>query len=117
MNTLHPVYEPEKAQTLAQSMEEHGWVGVPLVVWNVYGQLLTGTHRYEAASNILGWDDSEIPTIDIEDVYSEDGKDFESILEVHGNPGPFANTWDNLVDVLNELSSEIRMKYGIEAEH
>lgn len=116
MNPLHFVDDPGKARALAADMENRGWVGSPLVVWSDYGQLLTGVHRYEAASEILGWSDSEIPTIDILDVFAEDSQDFSKILAKHGNPGPFANTWGAFVDMLDELSPTIREKYGLDIE-
>lgn len=111
MNPLHRVTDPEKVQTLAQSMEEHGWQGAPLVIWPVYEQLLTGVHRFTAAHEELGWDYSEIPTIDIADVFREDGLDFEQVLEEEGFPSYASSVFGR---VIQRLSPSILEKYGID---
>lgn len=113
MYTYHPVQEPEKVEALAKSMEENGWQGAPIVR---YGDLflLTGCHRYTAASEVLGWTDKEIPMIDIQDVFEEDGKDFDELHAEHGSPT--IDETDNLCDLLDELSEEIREEYGIDIQ-
>lgn len=111
MNPLHEVRDPEKVQRLAASMEANGWQGMPLVIWEVYGQLLTGVHRYEAAHEVLGWSDSEIPTIDIEDIFAEAGIDFHKALERYGNP--WVTNYE-FTRVLWELPEAIQAKYGID---
>lgn len=113
MYTYHPVYEPEKVTALAESMEENGWIGSPVVKWGEMN-LISGCHRYNAASKVLGWSDREIPMIDLEDLFEEDGKDFEALHAEHDNC-----TIDEdyeFVQLVHELSDEIRAKYGIEIE-
>ena len=113
MYTYHPVDEPQKVETLAKSMEKNGWVGAPLVKWGDMS-LLTGCHRYNAASKVLGWEDSEIPMIDLEDVFAEDDKDFAELHEKHGSP-TIDETY-NLCCLLDELSDDVRQKYGIDIQ-
>ena len=110
MNPLHEVRDLEKLATLTESIEEKGWQGVPLVIWGVYGQLLTGSHRF-AAARALEWDYTEIPTIDIEMVFAEAGLDFEAALVEEGNPS--FDQWD-FARVLDKLPEEIIEKYGID---
>lgn len=111
MVPLHEVHDMTKAEALAKSMERDGWKGAPLVCWQVYGDLLTGTHRYYAAHNILGWPDSDIPMIDIADVFEEAGLSFEACCETWGNP---YLTEEAFLSVLNELPQEVCNKYGID---
>jgi hypothetical protein len=113
MYTYHPVDEPEKVEMLAKSMEQDGWVGAPIVKWGEE-YLLTGCHRYNAAKS-LGWDDSEIPMIDLEDVFAEDDKDFTEYHEKHDEP-TIDETY-GLCCLLDELSDEIRQKYGIDIQY
>ena len=110
MTPLHKVTDHEKVEQLKKSIEQQGWQGAPLVKWDVYGDLLTGTHRYAAVKD-LGWEDNDIPAIDIEDVFTEANMDFDGILNEYGNP----YLTDPLFDcVLQSLPEDIRQKYGIE---
>ena len=113
MYTYHPVDDKAKVLTLAASMDENGWVGSPIVKWGEM-HLLTGCHRYNAASKFLGWSDSDIPMIDLEELFVEDGKDFAALHEAHG----FCTIDEDyeFVGLVHELSEEIRAKYGIEVE-
>lgn len=113
MYTYHPVYEPEKVVALAESMEENGWVGAPIVKWGEM-HLITGCHRYNAASRNLGWSDSEIPMIDLEDLFKEDGKDFAALHAEHD----YCTIDEDyeFIGLVLELSEEIRAEYGIEIE-
>lgn len=111
MQPLHSVQDQEKVERLAQNMEEQGWQGAPLVKWDVYGALVTGVHRYEAAHAVLGWQDSEIPMIDLAEVFAEDGLDFVDCLNEEDNP---YLTDARFEYVVNRLSPATREKYGID---
>ncbi len=110
MVPLHEVRDHEKVERLAADMEENGWQGAPLVKWDPYRDLLTGTHRYAAARS-LGWDDSEIPMIDIAEVFEEDGLNFEECLAEYNYP--YLGDFDFEI-VLQKLSYETTEKYGIQ---
>lgn len=110
MIPYHEVHDYKLMKKLMESLEANGWVGAPLVVWE--GEyLITGAHRYAAAME-LGWDESDIPTIELADVFAEAGLDFEQLHAEYGYP-----TIDEhalLVELLNELPEEVREKYGID---
>lgn len=110
MEPLHEVRDKEKLERLVESLEEKGWEGVPLVIWPVYNQLLTGSHRYAAAKE-LEWADSEIPVIDIEEIFVEAGLDFQKVLKKHGYPFYCES---GFLKVLWTLPQPIRDKYGID---
>lgn len=110
MIPLHRVEDQNKVTMLMKDIREHGWNGAPLVIWEVYGQLITGVHRYAAVKG-LGWDDSEVPTIGIDEVFEEADLDFDVVLEENGNPSVDD---DDFLRVLNELPLVIRSKYGID---
>ena len=113
MYTYHPVEDPTKVSMLAESIDTTGWQGMPLVRWGEM-HLITGCHRYNAASKVLGWTDKDIPMIDLEEVFSEDGLCFSELHEVFQNC-----TIDESYDfcqLLDELSGDIKAKYGIDIE-
>src|SRR2546430_9254865 len=110
MNPYHEVVDQDKVESLAKSMERDGWQGSPLVKWDVYGDLITGVHRYAAAQS-LGWADSEIPMIDIGDVFTEAGLNFDAVLKGYDNPYLSDAMF---VSVLYELPDAMREKYGID---
>lgn len=105
----HEVNDWAKVEALAESMERDGWQGAPLVRWDNY--LITGTHRYYAASRLLEWSDGKIPTITLEELYEEAGMDFAEMEEALADYVICAN-YDELL--VNELPAEIREKYGID---
>lgn len=113
MYTYHPVDDKAKVQMLAESMEANGWQGSPLVKCGEM-HLITGCHRYTAASKVLGWSDKEIPMIDLENLFEEDGKDFEALHAEH-NYCTIDEDYE-FVQLVHELSEEIRAQYGIEIE-
>lgn len=114
MYTYHPVQEPEKVEALAESMGEQGWQGAPLVKWGEM-HLLTGCHRYNAASKVLGWSDKQIPMIDLEKVFAEDGLDFACKHAEH-NSCTIDESYD-FCQLLDELSDDIKAKFGIDIEY
>ena len=107
----HAVVDPRKVSGLAADMQKRGWQGAPLVRWDNY--LITGVHRHAAAKK-LGWEDSDIPTVPIEDVFGEAGLDFVQSHRNHGEPT--VDDHGNLVDMLQELPHSLRTKYGIDLE-
>jgi hypothetical protein len=111
MITLHEATSQSKIKDLESSLEEKGWIGAPLVLIDDNGYLLTGTHRFIAAQN-LGWIDLEIPTIFLEEVFEEDGKDFETTAQEWDYPTPGNGVFYQMIT--SELSEEIREKYGID---
>lgn len=113
MYTYHPVDDKQKVQNLATSMKENGWVGAPIVKWGSEA-LLTGCHRYNAASKVLGWADRDIPMIDLEELFEEDGKDFEELHAAHNYPTTNDSDAYDFCQLLDELSDEIRAEYGID---
>jgi hypothetical protein len=110
MIPYHEVRDYEHMKKLMASMEANGWVGAPLVIWDDE-YLITGSHRYAAAME-LGWDESEIPTIELAEVFAEAGLDFEQLHAEYGYPT--IDEHGMLVALLNELPEEIREKYGID---
>lgn len=111
MLTYHPVVSWQKVSELTESMEENGWQGAPLVVAD--GEyLITGTHRYTAASRNLNWSDYQIPTIELAEVFAEDGKDFEALHAEYGSPT--IGETGMFEALLGELSYDICQKYGID---
>ena len=110
MIPYHEVRDYEHMRKLMASMEANGWVGAPLVIWD--GEyLITGSHRYAAAME-LGWTESDIPTIELSEVFAEAGLDFEALHAEHGYPT--IDEHGKLVALLDELPEEIREKYGID---
>jgi hypothetical protein len=116
MYTYHPVDDKDKVARLAESMETNGWQGAPIVKWGEQ-QLLTGCHRYNAAAKTLGWSDKEIPMIDLEDVFAEDGKDFETLHAEHNSPTTSDSDVYDFCQLLDELSDDIKARYGIDIEY
>ena len=109
---LHNVRDEQRLASLIESIAANGWSGAPLVKWGDHN-LITGSHRY-AACKALEWEDRDIPTIDIEDIYAEAGLDFDTLHADHDSPT--ISDWYDLVRLLNELPQAIRDKYGIDAE-
>lgn len=109
MQTPHEIMEQEKFEAIAQSLEENGWIGGPLVKWGD-DCLMTGSHRYPAAKS-LDWTDAEIPMVDLEDVFAEAGLDFAELHEAYDAP-TYDEIWGS--GLLNELPSATRDEYGIQ---
>lgn len=109
MNPLHEVHDEAHMLALAESMAANGWVGAPLVCWD--DNLLTGTHRYAAATRVLEWSDRDIPTISIYDVFAAEGLDWDAVVE---EECPWWQRMTDLEDALNRLSAEGRATYGID---
>lgn len=94
-----------KVEKIKASMEQNGWQGASIVVWG--DTLITGNHRY-AACNAL---DVEPETITLEEIFEEDGLNFDECHEKSGYPT--ANEIFSS-DLLHFLSDEIIEKYGIQ---
>jgi len=110
MIPYHEVRDYEHMRKLMASMEANGWVGAPLVIWDDEF-LITGAHRYAAAME-LGWAESEIPTIELAEVFAEAGLDFDALHAEYDYPTIGEHSL--LVELLKELPEEIREKYGID---
>lgn len=104
----HEPRDPAKLAALAESMGRDGWVGPPVVVDGE--QALTGSHRI-AAWRSLGRPDSEIPTIELSEVFVEAGLNMQECHEFWGRP-----TIDDsgFAQFIGELPRGIREKYGLE---
>lgn len=110
MIPYHEVHDEAHKEALMKSLKEHEWVGAPLVIWD--GEyLLTGSHRYAAAME-LGWSESDIPTIELSEVFAEAGLNFEELHRAYGSPT--ISDHGMLVALLQELPDGIRQKYGID---
>ena len=111
MIPLHDIRDEAKVKRLADAMDAGGWQGPPLVIWDVYNELITGVHRYAAAQQ-LGWEDSEIPTVDIADVYVEAGLDFSTVSKEWGDPEIRDAEFAAMLDIT--LPTAIKDRYGID---
>lgn len=106
----HEIRDRAYVAELAASIAANGWQGAPLVVWEDF--LITGTHRY-AACQSLDWTDSEIPTIDLTEVFEEAGMD---LLSTHADEDSPTVDEPSFLYVLQALPVAIREKYGIDRE-
>ncbi len=107
--TLIPLHDPtdgDKVAELVASMSRDGWQGPPLVCDG--DQLLTGAHRYVAARAV----GIEIPTIEIRDVFTAAGLDFDEIHEAAGCPT--IDQWSDWEWILHHLPRQVREEYGID---
>lgn len=93
-----------KVNAIIDDMKNNGWIGAPIVVWD--DTLVTGNHRYAACQEI----DMEPETIELSEVFEEDGLNFEEEHAIAGYPC----SSDNLAYFLSALSDEIINKYGIQ---
>jgi hypothetical protein len=75
---IHGVLDEVKRTTIAESMEENGWVGVPLLVWG--RQLLTGSHRYAAAKDA----GIALQLVDYADLFSFDDETEAALEDCEG---------------------------------
>lgn len=104
----HAVRYKDIFETLKKSLAENGWMGIPLVIEG--NQLLTGSHRFFAA-RALGWNNNDIPTIDLADVFAEAAMDYYSLFKKHGKPMVGDNArWNTFT---SDIPFEIRRKYGL----
>lgn len=105
----HEVTDPEKYERLKKSIAADGWQGVPLIVHQDI--LLSGSHRYQAVKD-LGWDDGDIPVMELWDVFREVGLNFYALHKRRGKPQVRNNApWNNFMT--EELHYEMRLKYGL----
>jgi hypothetical protein len=75
INPVHGVTDDSKLAALAASMEEHGWIGAPILVDGE--QALTGSHRHAAANKT----DTEIPCVEVRDLCQAYGIDWDALLD------------------------------------
>jgi len=87
-----------------------GWTGSPLVADGE--QLITGTHRHYAWTRLLDNDEADIPTVDIRDIFSTEGLDYDALMADEMQ----YSIWDDaIVYVIDHyLSPTIRNEYGID---
>lgn len=105
----HPLEDRGKYDAITADMVRRGWHGTPLVRWG--DNLLTGAHRSRAAAS-AGL--HEVPTVNLPDVFREDGKDFQAYWRHFDqpsitNPGAVAQ-------LVTQLSDRTRAKYGIDIQ-
>jgi hypothetical protein len=110
MITAHEVQDIEHAEAIAKSMRENGWVGGPLVTNESGDELITGTHRHYAWTEILGRDESDIPTVAIDELCEEYGISWADLCE------EFIWADDPGYEATKSLPTEMRRDYGIDTE-
>ena len=83
----NPVEDQDLFAALRHSMEEHGWRGRPLLVYQQMGswRAVTGSHRYAAAKAAKI---AKIPCIILPDSRLPDGGTLWSALDAADNSGP-----------------------------
>lgn len=111
MLTKHEITDWEKYEQIKESLKIHGWVGAPLVLADDNGNLITGTHRYYAATAV-GYQDCEIPTVLLEDIFTEAGLDLDTIASEWEYPTLFEPIFEQMINA--ELPQGILNKYGIQ---
>ena len=107
--TIHDINDDAKVSELVASMQAKGWVGMPIVIWD--DKALTGVHRIAAAEI------AEIrpETIDLADVFAEDGADFDEAVEAYQYAQERNAEWTAGLDTMyGLLSAATRDKYGIQ---
>lgn len=77
---LHDAVDPAKRDTLTAAMEEHGWVGAPIVILSEV-QALTGSHRIAAAVKA----DVDVPRVTVEDLCEAYDLDWGAVRDEHGD--------------------------------
>lgn len=109
--TYHEVQDTAKLEDIKRSLQERGWIGMPLVRVGEE-QLITGCHRYNAVKD-LEWIEEGfvVPTIVIEDVFEEAGLDFNERWQAEGEPTIDEYGFRSLIESLPE---DIKAKYGID---
>ena len=103
-NSYQDYIDSDKVTEIANSIQNNGWQGSPIVVWG--DTLITGNHRY-AACKELGIDPE---TITLEEVFTEDGVDFDEAHDECGRP----TADESLSELFYYLSDETIEKYGIQ---
>lgn len=102
----HSAYDKDHLADLVKSMQAFGWVGAPLVKYDE--QLMTGSHRYEAAC-IVGLD--TIPVVDYKDIFSTEYTDDELddiVADEH--------SWVvDLTQIAHKSDPEIAAELGLDA--
>lgn len=105
----HEVRDAEHLRALIDSIAANGWQGAPLVVMDRVN-LMTGSHRY-AATQALGWDDDDVPTIELADIFADAGLDLDATMAIEDCDGVDSA---NLAHVTNALPAAVREQYGID---
>lgn len=109
MIRYHEATDASHVAELAASMEANGWQGAPLVLLGE-SELLTGAHRHTAYVEVFG-SDYGIPTVLLEDLFTDAGLDLATVMEDEG----CEYIGDGYtVEVIDHLPVEIRDEYGID---
>ncbi len=103
MIRYHEATDANRVAELVASMEVNGWQGSPLVTLGD-GELLTGAHRHTAYVQVFDTDYG-IPTISLDDVFTEAGLDLAGVMEEERC---------ELIYVLDHLPADVRQEYGID---
>lgn len=104
----HSVTDQAHCEAIKQSLSESGWTGSPLVSDGYF--LITGSHRYEAARQLIQngeLDRNEPEIIDIRDLFGAEALDFDALMTENS---------DDLVYVLSHLPAAVREEYGIDRQ-
>lgn len=74
----HPQLDGDHTRQLADSIDEHGWDGPPLVMLDDIA--VTGSHRYAALNELFNESGAiiDVPVIDLRDVCAEYSADYEA---------------------------------------
>lgn len=114
MTPLHLPQDPEKVATLAASMERDGWVGAPLVAYDLAERpdlrLLTGSHRYAAWTEVLGFSAMDIPVVDLGDIAAEVGVYPDA---ADWCPDPSESREEAIAWIMHSIPQDLRAKYGL----
>lgn len=75
----HEAFDKSRLSTLTDSLEASGWTGIPVVQYG--GQLLTGSHRYEAARSV----GIDLKVVDLCDVFDLNAEEIDDLIADHDN--------------------------------
>lgn len=108
MYTDHAEPDDEAVSALAADMDERGWVGAPVVVWDDLA--ITGTHRIAAWKSI---DADRVPCVDVADLLDAHGLvlDRASADEQYG---PDYTTVELIAASVANLPDDIIDTYGLD---
>lgn len=84
----HEVTDPDKVDTIAADMAEHGWRGAPIVTEGGSGGMAwTGTHRIAAVRHLRYREglDVQIEHVDIHDLCAQYDIDLDALRDEHGD--------------------------------
>lgn len=105
MESLREATDQTKLEEAKADLEQNGWQGPPLVSHD--GRIITGTYRY-AAARALGWDLADLPTVTLEELFTEVGLDMHGVIAEVDYP---ALDEDEFIEVLKSLPRKVLREY------